>query len=190
MNGRSRWLLWAAMALAALSGLTYAFMRYLLEPSDPFSAYGHPLQPHALSLHVLAAPLLLFCVGIAFGAHALPAKRGGERQARRTGLTLIVLVTPMALSGYGLQVFAAASWRPWLAWFHGLSSLVFVGSLVGHALVLWWARRGLTVPEGNRIVVAHDRGSARGLTTPLVAAEVARPAAAARSRAASSEKGP
>nr|MCU0231293.1 hypothetical protein [Acidobacteriota bacterium] len=60
MTTGQRAALWFASLAAAATGLAYAAMKYLLPRTDPFSAYGHPLQPHALKLHVLAVPVLIF----------------------------------------------------------------------------------------------------------------------------------
>jgi len=118
--------------LAAASGLAYAAMKYLLPRDDPFSAFGHPWQPHALKVHILAAPLLLFVVGWLYGAHAQPQLREGGAAGRRSGRSILALTLVMALSGYVVQAFAEASWRPAAAWIHGAAGTLFLLSLGGH----------------------------------------------------------
>ncbi len=73
-----------ATALVGLSGVAYAWMKFMLpEPDDPFTLIRHPLQPWALDLHVLAAPLFMLAVGIILREHILarltdPRRRRGS----------------------------------------------------------------------------------------------------------------
>jgi uncharacterized membrane protein YidH (DUF202 family) len=138
--------LWFASLAAAATGLAYAAMKYLLPRTDPFSAYGHPLQPHALKLHVLAVPVLIFVVGWVYGAHAQYQLRRGEPRGRASGRGILGLTLVLALSGYLVQAFADAAWRPAAAWVHGVSGVVFVTALAGHALA---GRRGRAAPAAG-----------------------------------------
>lgn len=144
MTTRQRIALWTASAVAGVSGLTYAAMKYLLPRTDPFSAYGHPLQPHALKAHVLAVPVLLFVVGWLYGAHAQHRLKGGDTRGRASGRGILALTFVLALSGVLVQAFADASWRPAAAWIHGIIGTAFVAALAGHALV---GRRGRVAAE-------------------------------------------
>ena len=139
MTTTQRAALWTAALAAGVSGLAYAGMKYLLPRTDPFSAYGHPLQPHALRLHVLAVPVLIFVVGWVYGAHAQYQLRQGEPRGRASGRGILGLTLVLALSGYLVQAFADAAWRPAAAWVHGLSGVVFVAAMAAHALA---GRRG------------------------------------------------
>ncbi|MCU0254527.1 MAG: hypothetical protein MUE47_08320 [Acidobacteria bacterium] len=146
MTTTQRAALWTAALVAGVSGLAYAGMKYLLPRTDPFSAYGHPLQPHALRLHVLAVPVLIFVVGWVYGAHAQYQLRQGEPRGRASGRGILGLTLVLALSGYLVQAFADAAWRPGAAWVHGLSGVVFVTALAGHALA---GRRGRAVSRSG-----------------------------------------
>jgi hypothetical protein len=134
--------LWTAAAVAGVSGLAYAAMKYLLPRADPFSAFGHPFQPYALKTHVLAAPVLLFVVGWLYGAHAQHQLRNGDARGRASGRGILALTFVLALSGYLVQAFADAAWRPAAAWVHGLTGTAFVAALAGHAVA---GRRGRAV---------------------------------------------
>lgn len=139
MTTTQRIALWTASAVAGVSGLAYAAMKYLLPRTDPFSAYGHPLQPYALKLHVLAVPALLFVVGWLYGAHAQHQMKYGDTRGRASGRGILALTFVLALSGVLVQAFADAAWRPAAAWIHGITGTAFVAALAGHALV---GRRG------------------------------------------------
>ena len=133
MNPWQRRTLWAATAVLTLTGLGYAVMRYLLQADDPFSAYNHPLQPWALDLHVLAAPWLLLAIGWFWGSHILPMLRC-RAASRPSGLALITIALLMTVSGYLLQVSAAAALRTAAAWLHGISGVAFFLFLAGHSV--------------------------------------------------------
>jgi len=134
MSVWQRRLLWCATVLVAASGLVYAALRYLVPPVDAFSAYNHPAQPWALDAHVLLAPVLLFALGWFWGNHVLP-KLKRQVPGRPSGLPLVGLIVIMTASGYLLQVVSAASFRPVLAWIHGLSGVAYFALLLGHALL-------------------------------------------------------
>src|SRR5262249_18836666 len=48
--------------LVGLSGVAYAWMKYLMTTDDPYAVVNQPMQPWVLDLHLLAAPLLVFGV--------------------------------------------------------------------------------------------------------------------------------
>jgi hypothetical protein len=151
------WSLWASTALTALTGVVFAVMRYLMEGSDPFSAYNHPLQPWALAAHVMLAPALVLALGWAWGAHAAPklACRGSREEKHRrpgavTGLSTGGIALAMIASGYGLQVTATEWIRLALAWAHGLSGGAFVLALGVHAVVALRAARTVMAARRER----------------------------------------
>jgi hypothetical protein len=158
--------LWTAAAVAGVSGLAYAAMKYLLPRTDPFSAFGHPFQPHALKIHVLAVPVLLFVVGWLYGTHAQYQLRNGDARGRASGRGILALAFVLALSGYLVQAFADAAWRPAAAWVHGFTGTAFVAALAGHAVA---GRRGRVVAGSagaGGAVAAPGGGAAAGRARP------------------------
>ncbi len=113
------------------SGLVYAWMRYLTEPADEWAVVNHPWQPHVQHLHVLAAPLLVFAVGLIWSSHIIEKARNG-RTNRIAGVGLIALFAPMAASGYLLQVAVDPGWRGTWMWVHLISSLLWVVVFLAH----------------------------------------------------------
>ena len=113
--------------LTAATGLVYAWMKYLIRPSDPYSVVNHPWQPGLLSAHVLAAPLLLFGFGLIAREHILgryrdPRARGG----RRTGILAALALVPMVSSGYLLQVVTSAQNRTIAGILHLAAGILFL----------------------------------------------------------------
>ena len=132
-----RWeagVLYTANLLVGGTGIVYAVMRYLLEPTDEWAVVNHPWQPHVQHLHILVAPLLVFACGLIWHGHVAGKMRDGNR-GRRSGPGLLLALAPMVVSGYLIQTTVAESWRQaWIA-LHLISSgawiLVFVGHLRG-----------------------------------------------------------
>ena len=127
----------ASNLLVAGSGGVYAWTAYACSPDDPFALVNHPLQPHALHLHVLSAPLLVLMIGMLWQSHALPRYRGGETASRATGVVLLVNALPMIASGVLIQTAVSPGWR--IAWVvvHLLASACWVVGSALHSLHTW-----------------------------------------------------
>ncbi len=124
----------ATTALVGLTGLVYAYMRYLAEPEDPFALVNHPREPLLRDLHIVFAPLLVFACGWVWQEHVWKRVRSRFRARRASGLTLFVSAAPMILSGYFLQVSAEPLWRDLWIVVHLLTSAVWLGGYLLHQL--------------------------------------------------------
>ncbi len=123
-----------ATALVGLSGVLYGWMKFMLpEPDDPFTLVRHPLQPWALDLHVLAAPLFLLALGVILREHVLARLADPQRRrGRRSGLLAALLLVPMIASGYLLQTATIEWWRMALLVTHLTSGVLFLGIYLVH----------------------------------------------------------
>ncbi|HJV22027.1 MAG TPA: hypothetical protein VJ570_04990 [Holophagaceae bacterium] len=129
--------------LTGISGLGYGWLRYFKVVQGEFGPEPHPLQGVLQHAHVLAAPLLLFALGMMVRGHFAVKLRVPSREGRRTGWGLALLILPMVAAGYGVQVVTDPRWRTGLAWVHGIASCLFLVAYLGHGLRFWWqARRG------------------------------------------------
>lgn len=115
-----------SVGLTTVTGIVFAVMKYFMKSDDEFSVVNHPLQPHMLAIHVVVAPVLLFILGWTFSNHMLPKYRFGDGTNRRSGVAIGLLIVPMALSAYLLQVATNETLREVMAWAHWISSGVFV----------------------------------------------------------------
>ncbi len=122
-----------SLALIALSGVVYGAMKYVLAGRDPDSPLGHPWQPDVLKVHLLAAPFVVFAIGMLFRSHALIRLRRGEREGRRSGLTLLSLAAPLILSGYVLQALTGEAARTWTGYSHTAAGIVLAVGYAVHA---------------------------------------------------------
>ncbi len=123
--------------LVAATGLVYGWLRYFGQRMGEFGPEAHPLQALLQHLHVLAAPLLVFTLGMLLRGHVQPMLRRGPPVGKRTGLGSILAVAPMVLAGYGVQVAVDPAWRTALAWVHGLASLAFLAAYLVHLARTW-----------------------------------------------------
>ncbi len=130
-------LLWlhASLALTTITGIVFAFMKYFMKSADEFAVANHPWQPHMLAAHVVIAPVLVFVLGWTYSNHMLPKLRFGDGTNRKTGIALMVLIAPMVLSAYLLQIATNDSLRQAMAVSHWISSGVFVIGYVAHLIV-------------------------------------------------------
>jgi hypothetical protein len=134
MSRVSAWFVHLSVALAGLTGVWYGWMRYLLEPQDEWSIVNHPFEPQLKSLHILLVPLLVFACGLLWRGHIWARIRSGFQARRQTGLLLALLLLPMVVSGYALQVAVEEYWRQAWVWTHGISSCLWVLLYLVHQL--------------------------------------------------------
>jgi uncharacterized membrane protein YidH (DUF202 family) len=121
-----------SVALTTLTGIVFAYMKYFMTPTDEFAVVNHPIQPHMLAVHVVIAPLALFVLGWVFSSHMLPKYRFGDGSNRKSGIGAMILIVPMALSGYLLQVSTSEVLREAMAVAHWISSGVFAVAYLVH----------------------------------------------------------
>jgi hypothetical protein len=122
-------------ALVTASGVVYLWMKYFLVTDDPFAIVNHPWQPAMLSLHVLAAPVLTFVVGLIVSSHVRKKLAGGGRSNRRSGLIAVITFPTMVVSGYALQAFSNPTLTKAALILHLVSSAFFALGYVVHQIV-------------------------------------------------------
>ena len=133
MSAFERFLLHASVLAAAISGVVFFWMKYLLRGSDPFSVVHHPWQPHMLAIHVLVVPLLVFALGLIAREHVVGRLLDGSPHAgRRSGIGAGLLSLPLIASGYLMQVSTAPSLRRSLGILHMVAGAAFALVYVAH----------------------------------------------------------
>ncbi len=123
-----------ACVFVGLSGIAYGVMKYFLAGSDPDSRVGHPWQQPMLKVHILAAPFLVFALGLIFSGHALARLKGGMDTGRTSGSGLLGLAAPMILTGAMIQVLTGDAARQWTGWIHAALGVVYVLAYAAHLL--------------------------------------------------------
>lgn len=153
----------AATALVGLTGLVYAYMRYLAQPEDPFALVNHPREPLLRDLHILSAPLLVFACGWVWQEHVWKRVRTGFRARRTSGLALFASAAPMILSGYFLQVSAEPAWRNLWIVVHLATSAVWLAAYLVHQLA---PRRAAALTADRAAAGSADRPVPAGTAPP------------------------
>ena len=120
-----------SVALSALTGLVFAWMKYWMKSADPFAVVNHPWQPHLLSAHVLVAPLAVFAFGWTFGNHIWPALVN-RAPNRASGIMSMVLIIPMVITGYLMQISTEDAARHGFAVAHWIASGLYLAGYVAH----------------------------------------------------------
>jgi hypothetical protein len=128
------WSVHLANLLVAGTGLVYAWMRYAMEPSDPYAIVAHPAQPLVQHAHIWTAPFLVFTLGLVWHQHVWRHFHRGSSRRRLTGITLLATAAPMVLSGYLLQTAVSQGWRTTWVVLHLGTSAVWIAGAIGHAL--------------------------------------------------------
>jgi hypothetical protein len=135
MKPLERWLIrWSSWA-TGLTGLVYLWMKYSLEPSEPFAAFNHPLQPWVLKAHILVAPIAVFAIGMIAVSHAWRHWASRAVAGRRSGVLLGLATAPMILTGYLVQAIVHRTWLTVTAWTHIVVGFLFLAGLMTHLIV-------------------------------------------------------
>jgi hypothetical protein len=129
-----KWTLWVSSVVVGLTGVVYAWMKYMLTTNDPYAVVHHPLQPLILEIHVLAAPVLVFAIGAVYSRHVVYQWQSGRVEGRKSGLATIAIIVPMIVSGYLIQTSTAPGWLFRLAMIHLAVGILYLGSLLAHQL--------------------------------------------------------
>jgi uncharacterized membrane protein YidH (DUF202 family) len=147
------WLSHISTIVVTVSGLAYLSMKYLMETDDPFAVVNHPWQSAMLSLHVLAAPVLVFVIGLIANSHIQKKLRSGVPTNRLTGISSMISLPLMIVSGYALQVVTATLLMQVMLGLHLVSSSVFAVTYVIHQIVTWRssARKPVEVSQAEAL---------------------------------------
>ena len=140
MSRFEAWMLHVSNLLVGGTGLVYAWMVFLVKPTDPYAVVNHPLQPMVQHLHILVAPMLVFTAGLIWRRHVWSQWRRGIEDRRRSGLSLIYLLVPMIVSGSLIQTATDDDWRRIWVWVHLVTSALWLLGYLAHQAPMVWQR--------------------------------------------------
>jgi hypothetical protein len=135
MNRLEAWLSHISTIVVGLSGIAYLWMKYFMQTNDPFALVNHPLQPTMMTVHVVAAPVLTFVLGMVVATHARKKLASPTRSNRISGLGALFTFAPMVVSGYMLQVSTSEMLTSAALATHLVTSGIFVLTYVIHQVV-------------------------------------------------------
>jgi len=136
MSRIEAWLVHVATILVGGTGVVYAWLKYGLRAVDPGPVPGSPWQPMVQHLHILAAPVLVFAVGLIWRRHAWTKWRRDVRNRRSSGLSSIVMLAPMVISGYLLETATVPLWHRIWVWVHLSTSALWLAAYLTHQLTV------------------------------------------------------
>jgi hypothetical protein len=131
-----KWFLWASSLATGASGVALWWMDRFMEPVSEWAVINHPLQPWMLKAHLLAAPMLVFALGLIAAGHIWRHFRARVRRARGSGVLTMWTLAPMVLSGYLIQVVTIPPALSALAWIHVGTGLAYLVGLACHSAAL------------------------------------------------------
>lgn len=166
MSRFEAWAVHVSSLLVAGTGLLYGFLRYFAESDDPYSIVNHPWQPLFQHLHILLAPLLVFAAGFIWREHVWKHWRQGVRGRRRSGVSMMLTVVPMVVSGYLIQTAVDPGWRTAWVVVHVATSLLWVGAYGGHLAAPALARRRRRLAAAQAAVQADPIDAGRPAINP------------------------
>ena len=135
LGPRTRWLVEGVCWVAILSGLLWIGLGWGMDPDDftsPLRGWRHQL----LVLHSTAAYVLLWVTGSLLTLHQMGNWRA--RRSRGSGLTLVIALLLLALSGLTLYYPPNEDWRDAFSLFHQVLGATLALLLPLH---VWLGRR-------------------------------------------------
>lgn len=136
MTRVEKWSVLGSSALTGITGVGYLWVKYAMEPTDPWAVINHPIQPWLLKSHIMVAPLLVFAVGMIVVRHIWRHYRSGMPWGRKSGIISALSLAPMVFTGYLIQGVTEPRWLSVVAVSHIVTSLIFVLGLIAHAVIL------------------------------------------------------
>lgn len=135
MSRGEAWFLHLSVLLVGGTGLVYAWMVYLVRPSDPYALVNHPWQPQVQHLHILVAPFLVFASGLIWRRHVWGGWKKGGRDRLKSGVSLALTLVPMVISGYLIQTAVEEDWRHAWVIVHLVASGLWLAGYLLHQLL-------------------------------------------------------
>lgn len=155
MSRFERWCIWITSAITAVTGVGLLWTKYFLETSDPWAVVNSPFQPWLLRSHLIVAPLLVFAIGLITTRHIWRHFRTAVRMGRRSGVTTALVVFPMIVSGYLIQVMTGRGWLMAMVVAHILTGVVYAAGLALHQVAIR-SRRPEARTRTTAEVTAHS----------------------------------
>ena len=121
--------------ITSSTGSILLFMKYLMQPMDEYAVINHPWQPIVLKFHIISAPFMILGLGYLLAVHVLPILQRKVKESLKTGFSLLMLILPMVVSGYMIQLITSEFWLSTTAMLHIAFSVFFLFSYFLHYLV-------------------------------------------------------
>jgi hypothetical protein len=121
--------------VTGVTGVAYWWMKNMMQPVAEWAVINHPLQPWMLKAHIVAAPVLIFAVGLIAAQHIWKHFHTSAGMGRRSGLITMYVLGPMVLSGYLIQVVTHSGLLSTLGWLHVGTGTLYLLGMVAHGII-------------------------------------------------------
>ena len=125
--------LYGSCAWLIASGALFLIAHYFLRTPGEFGEAVHPLEPWSMRLHGAGAMAALFFLGSILNSHIRRAVKSGRNLY--SGWSMIVMLSALTLTGYGLYYVAGESDRPLWSMIHWAVGLLLPAVIVLHILL-------------------------------------------------------
>ncbi|HEY3660887.1 MAG TPA: hypothetical protein VGK91_06640 [Candidatus Udaeobacter sp.] len=133
MKRLQRYFLYAVLALLFLSGMAWAYWKYLIGSPGDFEMSA---KACAMKIHGAAAMAILVLVGMLLTGHVRFAWRA--RRNRGNGSLFLSTFGILTITGYGLYYGGGETLRAWTSWIHLAVGLALPLLLLLH---IWLGKR-------------------------------------------------
>ena len=130
LSRRHEWAIYLVTGVVFVTGAGWAWLHYFVPASSEIDNAFHSATKWMLNLHGAAAMATLIALGTLLPYHVKFAWRA--RRNRRTGSTLLVTLTVLIVSGYGLYYIGDERLRAWTSYSHLWVGLVLPLFLASH----------------------------------------------------------
>ncbi len=141
MNRFTSRLLVSSTVATTLTGAGYFWAKYLVRADDPWAAINHPLEPWFLKAHIVVVPILLFALGLFVAQHVSRHYALGTLRGRRSGVAITLLIGPMVVTGYLIQVLTHRGWLQSMAIAHIVLGSIYALGFGLHYLIIGGEKR-------------------------------------------------
>lgn len=163
MKQFQKMLVLVSSVLTGVTGVVYFVMDRMMEPETEWAVINHPWEPWVLKAHIIAAPVLVFALGLITTEHIWKHFRGRTRRARRSGLSAMWMIVPMVLSGYLIQAVVQERLLAAVSWTHIVTGVAYLAALGAHQWLLSRPRR-VRARNGSTAIDPYDNPAENAAT--------------------------
>tara|TARA_R110000868_G_scaffold64597_1_gene194023 strand:- start:8818 stop:9231 length:414 start_codon:yes stop_codon:yes gene_type:complete len=118
--------------LITLSGIGYLLTDEFLSTETLFGHENHFSQSWWQAAHVFIGAFFLVALGMLVSEHLRPKLLSKNLKRRRSGLTLLSLISVSSISGYLIMFVSSSNIEEVIELIHWVSGLFFAGALIYH----------------------------------------------------------
>lgn len=116
----------------AITGVGTWVLKTFFTGIDLFGPTQHPWLTYFKGAHLIFAPILLMAFGMIFEKHILKYLHLKNSKKRASGLSSLVTITLLVLSGQSLLVISEQNLLEWIGVIHLVAGILFLSAFLVH----------------------------------------------------------